>query len=215
MARRAGCLWEFGDAVVATAFLDRLLHQQPRADDHRRELPAARETPRRRTRRARRGRGAACAGVGVTGRSTGRGRRGVAHPLPTAPPGAVRSAARAPWISSVRRYRSPRLLMPSSSVGRPPVDRCRATSPSHAAISRPLRNSPASPNDATSAVAVSTGVAGARAPSVGASDLPAPSARSSRSRQNIAPFKPTAFRGTATSRPPMDARPHRSTRRSL
>ena len=41
----------FGDAVVATAILDRL-PRQPRPDDHRRKLPAAREAPRRRAERA-------------------------------------------------------------------------------------------------------------------------------------------------------------------
>ena len=69
--------------------------------------------------------------------------------------GAYRNEARAPCISSVRRCRSPRLLMPSS-FARPPVECWRGTSPSHAASSRPLRNSVASPTAATSAVAVST-----------------------------------------------------------
>jgi transposase InsO family protein len=38
------------------------------------------------------------------------------------------SAAQAPWISSVRRYLLPRLVMPSS-LGLPPVVACRGTSP--------------------------------------------------------------------------------------
>src|SRR3954447_15245325 len=44
-------------------------------------------------------------------------------------------AARAPWISSVRRYVLPRLVMPSRRV-LPPVLACRGTSPSQAARSR-------------------------------------------------------------------------------
>lgn len=39
--------------------------------------------------------------------------------------------SRAPWIRSVRKYASPRLLMPSS-VDFPPLEHCRGTSPSQA-----------------------------------------------------------------------------------
>ena len=51
---------------------------------------------------------------------------------------AVQSAERAPWISNVRRYASPRLLMPNSTV-LPPVDSCLGTKPSQAASCRPFR----------------------------------------------------------------------------
>ena len=44
----------FGDAVVATAILDRLLHQ-PRADDHRGELRLREKRRARRAQRPRRG----------------------------------------------------------------------------------------------------------------------------------------------------------------
>ena len=43
---------------------------------------------------------------------------------------------RAPWISSLRRYESPRLLMPSSRF-LPPVPCCLGVNPSEAARSRP------------------------------------------------------------------------------
>ena len=42
------------------------------------------------------------------------------------------STERAPWISNVRKYVSPRLLMPSRFV-LPPEEFWRGTSPSHAA----------------------------------------------------------------------------------
>jgi hypothetical protein len=45
--------------------------------------------------------------------------------------GEQRSAERAPWINRVRRYRSPRLLIPSSIV-RSPLECSRGTNPSHA-----------------------------------------------------------------------------------
>src|SRR5215213_2478714 len=44
--------------------------------------------------------------------------------------------ARAPWISILRRYLLPRLVMPRS-LGLPPVVDWRGTSPSQAAMSRP------------------------------------------------------------------------------
>ena len=47
------CAEVFGDAVVATAILDRLLHHSHVLNDHRRELPAAREASRRRAGRIR------------------------------------------------------------------------------------------------------------------------------------------------------------------
>ena len=53
---------------------------------------------------------------------------------------AARFAERAPWISSVRRYASPRLLIPSS-VGLPPLECCRGTSPNQADTWRPCRSS--------------------------------------------------------------------------
>jgi hypothetical protein len=48
----------------------------------------------------------------------------------------VGKAARAPWISILRKYLLPRLVMPSKQ-GFPPVVACRGTRPSHAAKSRP------------------------------------------------------------------------------
>ena len=99
-----------------------------------------------------------------TFRRTGiRPHRGFHRPKPVGPTGSGRLVSnwhgrtrwqKAPWISSVRRYRSPRLLMPSS-VGFPPVERCCGTMPSQVASSRPLRHSAASPTAATSAVDVS------------------------------------------------------------
>ena len=44
----------------------------------------------------------------------------------------VGKAARAPWISILRKYLLPRLVMPSRR-GLPPVVACRGTSPSQAA----------------------------------------------------------------------------------
>lgn len=67
---------------------------------------------------------------------------------------AADSAARAMCMSKVRRYTSPRLLMPSS-VALPPLECCRGTSPSHAASCRPFLKLCASAIEATSAVAVS------------------------------------------------------------
>jgi hypothetical protein len=49
------------------------------------------------------------------------------------------TAARAPWIWTLRRKTLPRLLIPSSFV-LPPVESWRGKSPSHAATSLPLRN---------------------------------------------------------------------------
>ena len=64
------------------------------------------------------------------------------------------NTARAPWISRVRKYRSPRLLIPKSLIF-PPVPDWRGTKPKKAANSRPERNDLASPIIATAAVAVS------------------------------------------------------------
>lgn len=50
----------------------------------------------------------------------------------------VSMTLRAPWISKVLRYGSPRLLMPSNFT-RPPVPDCRGTKPRKAANSRPER----------------------------------------------------------------------------
>jgi hypothetical protein len=58
--------------------------------------------------------------------------------------------ARAPWISCLRRYLLPRLLIPSS-FGFPPVVNCRGTRPSHAARSRPRSKLSARPTAATRA----------------------------------------------------------------
>src|SRR5450432_3631940 len=63
---------------------------------------------------------------------------------------AARMAERAPWISSVRKYASPRLLIPSS-VGLPPLELWRGTRPSQAETCRPLSKLCASAIDATSA----------------------------------------------------------------
>src|SRR5204863_1496522 len=69
------------------------------------------------------------------------------------------SAARALWISKVRRYLLPRLVMPSS-LGLPPVVACRGTSPSQAARSRARAKLRASPTAATSAVAFKAPIPG-------------------------------------------------------
>jgi len=55
---------------------------------------------------------------------------------------------RAPWISSVLKYGSPRLLIPSS-LTRPPVPDCCGTRPRKAANSRPERKLRASATVAT------------------------------------------------------------------
>ena len=68
-------------------------------------------------------------------------------------------AARAPWISNVRRYVFPRFVMPRS-FGLPPVVCCRGTSPSQAARSRPRRKAAPLPTAATSAVALRTPIPG-------------------------------------------------------
>jgi hypothetical protein len=65
------------------------------------------------------------------------------------------STERAPRISSVRRYLSPRLLIPSNRT-RPPVPVCRGTNPSQVANSRPDLKAFASPSVATAAVALSS-----------------------------------------------------------
>jgi hypothetical protein len=72
---------------------------------------------------------------------------------PSGLPSTVRKTERAPWMSTFRRERSPRLLIPSNS-GLPPVECCRGTNPSYAAHSRPFLNVVASPPAATKAVAV-------------------------------------------------------------
>ena len=64
-------------------------------------------------------------------------------------------AARAPWISSLRRYLLPRLLIPSRR-GFPPVVAWRGTSPNQAARSRPRAKVLPLPIAVTSAVAFST-----------------------------------------------------------
>src|SRR6202789_1263256 len=60
---------------------------------------------------------------------------------------------RAPWISKVRRYTSPRLLIPSK-VDLPPLEHCRGTNPSQAESCRPFLKFLASPMLATRALAV-------------------------------------------------------------
>jgi len=65
-----------------------------------------------------------------------------------------RMAERAPWISKVRRYTSPRLLIPKSN-GLPPLELWRGTRPSQAYNWRPLLKLRASAIEATSALAVS------------------------------------------------------------
>jgi hypothetical protein len=64
-----------------------------------------------------------------------------------------RSVARAPWINSLRNYRSPRLLIPNNRVC-PPVECYLGTNPSQAANWRPCLNTPTWPTAAISAVAV-------------------------------------------------------------
>ena len=71
----------------------------------------------------------------------------------------VGKAARAPWISILRKYLLPRLVMPSRR-GLPPVVACRGTSPSHAARLRPRAKVSASPTAATSAVALRAPIPG-------------------------------------------------------
>src|SRR3954469_18027670 len=71
----------------------------------------------------------------------------------------VGRAARAPWISILRRYPLPRLLIPSS-FGLPPLVICRGTNPSQAARSRPRPKVSALPIAATSAVAFSGPIPG-------------------------------------------------------
>src|SRR5215813_14529857 len=66
---------------------------------------------------------------------------------------AQRRVARAPWSSSLRRYLSPRFLIPNKRVC-PPVECCLGTKPHHAAHCRPLVKPPTSPPAAISAVAV-------------------------------------------------------------
>jgi hypothetical protein len=68
-------------------------------------------------------------------------------------PAAVRTTARAPWTSRVRRCWSPRLLIPIRIV-RSPLECWRGTSPSQAAMWRPLSQSCPSPTAAMTAVAV-------------------------------------------------------------
>lgn len=68
-------------------------------------------------------------------------------------------AARAPWISNLRKYLFPRLVM-ASSLSLPPVVTCRGTSPSHAARSRPRAEVVAFPTAAARAVAISTPMPG-------------------------------------------------------
>ena len=63
------------------------------------------------------------------------------------PPAFPRTAL-APWIKSVRKYRSPRLLIPNNR-DLPPLDLCLGTSPSHAANWRPFLKQDWSPTAAT------------------------------------------------------------------
>ena len=67
---------------------------------------------------------------------------------------AAKMAERAPWMSSVRKYASPRLLIPSS-VGLPPLELWRGTKPNQTETCRPLRKLCASATEATSALAAS------------------------------------------------------------
>jgi hypothetical protein len=64
-----------------------------------------------------------------------------------------RMTARGPWMSSVRRYVSPRLLIPCKFV-LPPDECCLGTKPSQAASCRPFAKFFASPTEATRALAV-------------------------------------------------------------
>lgn len=66
---------------------------------------------------------------------------------------AVRNAERAPWTISVRRYASPRLLIPSSR-SLPPELCCLGVNPSEAANCRPLASWRGSPRATTSAGAI-------------------------------------------------------------
>ncbi len=66
---------------------------------------------------------------------------------------AALSAARAPCISNMRIYLSPRLLIPPS-LFLPPLEYCLGVKPSHADMSRPLLNCVPLPTAATSALAV-------------------------------------------------------------
>lgn len=63
---------------------------------------------------------------------------------------ASRRLARAPWTISVRKYVSPRLVMPSSN-GLPPLECCLGTKPSHAVNCRALLKHLPSPIEATRA----------------------------------------------------------------
>jgi hypothetical protein len=68
---------------------------------------------------------------------------------------ATRTTDLAPCTSSVLRYASPRLLMPSNN-GFPPLECCLGTSPNQAASYRPFLKHRASPIDAACALAVNT-----------------------------------------------------------
>ena len=100
------------------------------------------------------------------------------------PPGGVSPldsagrAARAPWMSTLRRCTSPRLPIPRS-LGLPPVVICLGTSPSQAARSRPRPKVSALPIAAASAVAFSGPMPGIVANSRAASSVRAWSANSS------------------------------------
>src|SRR5438105_1866825 len=65
--------------------------------------------------------------------------------------GAVRTTARAPWTSKLRRCWFPRFEMPISTL-RSPLENCRGTRPTQAARCRPFLNSDPSPIAATIAV---------------------------------------------------------------
>lgn len=67
--------------------------------------------------------------------------------------------ALAPWFSNVRRYESPRLLIPSKTF-RPPLECCLGTRPSQEDNCRPFLNSVPSPIVPTMAVAVSKPIPG-------------------------------------------------------
>ena len=69
---------------------------------------------------------------------------------------------RAPWISSMRKYGSPRFEIDPNRI-LPPVPLCRGTNPRNEANSRPDLNVLASPTVATSAVAVSRPMPGTAA----------------------------------------------------
>ena len=85
--------------------------------------------------------------------------------------GEMRHADRAPWISSLRIYLSPRLVMPRS-LALPPVENCRGTRPSQAERSRPCANASALPTAATRADAVVGANAGNRRQPPGVFALP-------------------------------------------